>query len=71
MDFVKVSSPVLEFGKENRNATIITEEAFKMSDYYATGTAFTDTTSSLRNDIDELKDYLNKKKRRITVRVRI
>lgn len=71
MKFVKVSNPVLEFDKENHNATIITDEAFKMSDYYTTDIVFTDTTSSLRNDIDELKDYLNKKKRRITVRVRI
>lgn len=72
---------ILELDKFNRNLRKIGETITidKNSPYYDC-ISIADTTSSLRRDLDELKDYLNspvtaitkeQKKRKITVRVRI
>lgn len=66
---------ILELDKFNRNLRKIGETITidKNSPYYD---CIADTTSSLRSDLDELKDYLkgqetNKKKRRISVRIHL
>lgn len=68
---------ILELDKFNRNLRKIGETITinKDSPYYDC-ISIADTTSSLRSDLDELKDYLkeqetNKKKRRISVRIRL
>lgn len=68
---------ILELDKFNRNLRKIGETITidKNSSYYDC-ISIADTTSSLRSDLDELKDYLkeqetNKKKRRISVRIHL
>lgn len=68
---------ILELDKFNRNLRKVGETITidKNSPYYDC-ISIADTTSSLRSDLDELKDYLkeqetNKKKRRISVRIRL
>lgn len=73
---------ICELDKINRNNTILNKDALNFSNAYHNADAdlLTDTTSSLRNDIEELKQYLNnpvtvttkeKKKRKIKIIVRI
>lgn len=71
---------ICELDKVNRNNTILSKDALNFSNKYHDTDSLMDTTSSLRSDIEELKQYLNSpvtatttehKKRKITVRVRI
>ena len=68
---------ICELDKVNKNLRKIGETITidRDSPYYDC-ISIADTTSSLRSDLDELKDYLkeqvtNKKKRRISVRIRL
>ena len=68
---------ICEVDKVNKNLRKIGETITidKNSPYYDC-ISITDTTSSLRSDLDELKDYLkeqetHKKKRRISVRIHL
>ena len=77
MDNRRAYTYICELDKVNKNLRKIGETITidKNSPYYDC-ISITDTTSSLRSDLDELKDYLkeqetNKKKRRVKVRVRI
>lgn len=77
MDNRRAYTYICEVDKVNKNLRKIGETITidKNSPYYDC-ISITDTTSSLRSDLDELKDYLkeqetNKKKRRISVRIRL
>ena len=77
MDNRRAYTYIWEVDKVNKNLRKIGETITidKNSPYYDC-ISITDTTSSLRSDLDELKDYLkeqetNKKKRRISVRIRL
>ena len=77
MDNRRAYTYICEVDKVNKNLRKIGETITidKNSPYYDC-ISITDTTSSLRSDLDELKDYLkeqetNKKKRRISVRIHL
>ena len=79
MDNRRAYTYICELDKVNKNLRKIEETITidKDSPYYDC-ISIADTTSSLRSDLDELKDYLkekeketNKKKRRISVRIRL
>ena len=77
MDNRRAYTYICELDKINKNLRKIGETITinKDSPYYDC-ISIADTTSSLRSDLDELKDYLkeqetNKKKRRISVRIRL
>ena len=80
MDNRRAYTYICELDKVNRNNTILNKDALNFSNEYHDTDLLMDTTSSLRSDIEELKQYLNspvtaitkeQKKRKITVRVRI
>lgn len=76
MDNRRTYTYIYELDKVNRNNTILNKDALNFSNKYHDTDLLMDTTSSLRSDLDELKDYLkeqeaNKKKRRISVRIRL
>lgn len=80
MDNRRAYTYICELDKINRNNTILNKDALNFSNEYHDTDLLMDTTSSLRSDIEELKQYLNspvtaitkeQKKRKITVRVRI
>ena len=77
MDNRRAYTYICEVDKVNKNLRKIGETITidKNSPYYDC-ISITDRTSSLRSDLDELKDYLkeqetNKKKRRISVRIHL
>lgn len=80
MDNRRAYTYICELDKVNRNNTILNKNALNFSNEYHDTDLLMDTTSSLRSDIEELKQYLDssvttlvkeQKKRKITVRVRI
>lgn len=77
MDNRRAYTYICEVDKVNKNLRKIGETITIDKDFpYYDCISITDTISSLRSDLDELKDYLkeqetNKKKRRISVRIRL